>query len=187
MRLTLFLSGILLITKGIKKDFLKVESPSSNSNIEEKKGFLDKRSFASFRNISYFSENEGNQLKIISNLNQCDVYDYLIIAILPTMMILNLLSIIILTPPKYSGFFYKILIFVLFSGVIFYLLWRMYLKPQGFLKFSTNYENFFFKLQDDEQIPSKIQNLRRNILFRLSIFVGCSILTSIFYIISVFY
>ncbi len=187
LRLPLFLSGLLLITKGIKKDFLKVEFPSSNSNIEEKKGLSDKRSFACFRDISYFSENEGNQSKLISDLNQCDVYDYLIIVILPAMMILNFLSIIILTPTTFSGFYYKVLIFVLFSGVIFYLLWRIYLKPQGFLKFSTNYENFFFKLQDDEQIHSKIQNLRRNILFRLSIFVGCSILTSIFYIISVFY
>ena len=186
LRLPLFLSGILLITKGIKKDFLSIESPSSYSNIEEEKGLMDKRSFIFFRYISYFSKNEGNQYKIISNLNLCDVYDYLIIVILPAMMILNLLSIIILTPLSFSGFYYKILIHILFSGIIFYLLWRMYLKPQRFLKISTNYENFFFRLQDNKQHPLKIQNFKRKIIFRLSVSVVFSILSIIFYLTSIY-
>ncbi len=185
LRLPLFLSGILLITKGIKKDFLSIESTSSNSNIEEKKDLLDKRSFAFFRDISYFSKNEGNYINIISNLNQGDVYDYIIIAILPALMVLNLLSIIILTPPTFSGFYYIILIHIIFSGMIFYLLWKVYLKPQRFLKFSTDYENFFFRFQDNKQYPLKIQNLRRKIIFRLLISVVFSILTITFYLTSI--
>jgi len=102
-------------------------------------------------------------------------------------MVLNFLSIIILTPSTYSGFYYKILIFVILSGIILYLLWKMYLRPEGFLKFSTAYENFYFSLNDNIQHSIKNPNLRKKVIFRLSISVGCSILSSIFYVISVFF
>ena len=187
LRLPLFLSGLLLITKGIKKDFLQNESSLSISNIKEKKGLLDERSFACFREIACFSKNGGNQSNKISHLDQLDFYDYLIIVILPTMMVLNLLSIIILTPPSYSGFYYKILIFIIFSVIILYLLWMMYLRPEGFLKFSTDYDNFFFSLNDGRQHSIKNPKLRKKVILRLSISVGCSILSSIFYILSVFF
>ncbi len=187
LRLPLFLSGILLITKGIKKNFLHIKPPYSYWQVKDKKGLLDKRSFLYFNEIAWFSENEGNQSDKISHLDQLDFYDYIIIAILPTMMILNFLSIIILTPSTYSGFYYKILIFIILSGIILYLHWKMYLRPRGFLKFSTTYENFFFSLNDNIQHSIKNPILRKKVIFRLSVSLGCSILISIFYIISVFY
>jgi len=55
LRLPLFLSGILLITKGIKKNFLHIKPPYSYWLIEEKKRFLDKRSFLCFCEIACFS------------------------------------------------------------------------------------------------------------------------------------
>ncbi|MHA1510510.1 MAG: hypothetical protein ACTSRX_02195 [Promethearchaeota archaeon] len=187
LRLPLFLSGILLITKGIKKNFLHIKPPYSYWQVKDKKGLLDKRSFLCFNEIAWFSENEGNQSNKISHLDQIDFYDYIIIAILPTMMLLNLLSLIILTPSTYSGIYYKILIFIILSGIILYLLWKMYLRPRGFLKFSTAYENFYFSLNDNIQHSIKNPILRKKGIFRLSISVGCSILASIFYIISVFF
>jgi len=187
LRLPLFISGILLFTKGIKKNFLHIKPPYSYWQVKDKKGLLDKRSFLCFNEIAWFSENEGNQSNKISHLDQIDFYDYIIIAILPTMMLLNLLSLIILTPSTYSGIYYKILIFIILSGIILYLLWKMYLRPRGFLKFSTAYENFYFSLNDNIQHSIKNPILRKKGIFRLSISVGCSILASIFYIISVFF
>ena len=186
LRLPLFLSGLVLIAKGIKKDFLSGGIISKNSNIGIIKGLLVKRSFSIFREIAYFSESEENHAEKALLLNPCDVFDYLNFIILPTLVVLDFISIIILTPKTYSWYYYKILIFIIFSALILYLLYIIYFKPQGFLRFSTNYRVFLFKLQTIKQKSFNLQNLRKQIIVRVTVSSILLLVSVIFYLISIY-
>ncbi|MHA1856320.1 MAG: hypothetical protein ACTSXY_02685 [Promethearchaeota archaeon] len=186
LRLPLFLSGLVLITKGIKKDFLSGGILSLNSDINIIKGLFVRRSFSIYKEVAYFSENEENHAEKALLINPCDVFDYLNFIILPTLIVLDFISIIILTPTTYSGYYNKILIFIIFSALILYLLYIIYFKPQGFLRFSTIYGVFLFKLQNLEQKSFNLQNIRKQIIVRV-IFSGVFLFVSvIFFLISIY-
>ncbi len=145
LRVFFFLIGIFLITKAIKGDLLK--SSATIISDDKKSGpnqMIHLEKWWKYQSITYlpstYKISVKEQSSMIPRVN-FDIFDGICLLLLPTMMVLNLISFLSLVPLSYSHFFPMLIFHVIFSGISLGALWMIYFRKKNMLSVSNEFNS----------------------------------------------
>jgi hypothetical protein len=154
LRLALIFAGIVFIIRSVKSEPIH----NSSGPLGEKTttdtthmGGLAHGHRGRYHTLFYIRPHATNTTDDDVGFRSRDLVDYLILGILPALMIWEVISVIILVPPSFSGYVGMIFTQIFLSGAIFALLGRIYLKKSQRKIFSLGYATIRMKLDQGEE------------------------------------
>ena len=152
LRLALIFAGMVFIIRSVKSRPLHYsygplgqKTTTNTTHI----GGLAHGYQGRYHALSYIRPHATNTTHNDAGFRSRDLVDYLILGILPALMIWEVISVIILVPPSFSGYAGMIFTQIFLSGVIFSLLGRLYLKKRQRKIISLGYAEFRIDLEGE--------------------------------------
>ncbi|MHA1619021.1 MAG: hypothetical protein ACTSVZ_07025 [Promethearchaeota archaeon] len=157
LRVLFFLIGIFLIVKAIKGELQNISVSTSNSTstststsasmLGDERNTNPNRivytqSFRRYQSVTFLPPNYEISVKEqssrIPRVN-FDIFNWICLLILPTMMILNLISFVSLVPSSSPLFFQMLIFHLIFSGISLGALWMNYFRKKKIFKISNKF------------------------------------------------